>query len=212
MSQAGLESLQLSPREGGGSGHRRCRRSDQLFLALLFELLPQVHIRNGPPVGPGVPQSVKPPSCVPVVRPGRRGAARGPFATPACLRMHPPLAPCPMEDPQRGCWRWPWPPGPRPGKSSCKRARAGPVPASGPASPHVWAAALGSGVRPAAASWAGGPRGRGINGLPQAGPLLRKGMEPSSDQWGHRDLPTCPGCLARPSLVLPSRPDRKSVV
>lgn len=189
--------LQLSPREGL-SGHRRCRGSDQLFLALLFQLLPQVHIRNDPPVGPGVPQSVKPPSRVPEVRPGRRGAARGPFATPACLWMHLPLAPCSVEDPQRGCWWRPWPPGPRPGKSSCKRAPAVPVPASGPASPRVRAAALGS--------WAGGPRGRGINGLPQAGPLLRKGMEPSSDQWGHRDLPTCPGCLARPSRVPPSRP------
>lgn len=31
-------------------------------------------------------------------------------------------------------------------------------------------------------------------------------MEPSSDQWGHRGLPTCPGRLARPSRVLSSSP------
>lgn len=91
------------------------------------------------------PSIRKTPSRVPAVRPGRRGAARGPFATPACLWRHLPLAPCSVEDPQRGCWRRPWPPGPRPGKSSCKRAPAVPVPASGPASPRVRTAALGVG-------------------------------------------------------------------
>lgn len=64
----------------------------------------------------------------------------------------------------------------------------------------------GSEVRLTVSSWAGGPRGRGINVLPQAGPLLRKDMEPSSDQWGHRDLPTCPDRLARPSHMPPSSP------
>lgn len=157
-----------------------------LFLALLLRLLAQVHRRHCPPLGPGVPHSMKSPPHGPEPRLGRRCAFREPYATPAPSRGVS-LQPSALRSPQT--------PDPDPGpgdvplqeRSRCARAGLG-----GPGRPH-----LTSGQQQWHRGQAGSGklgwwvRGRAINGLPRAGPPLRKGMESSSDQWGHRDLPTC---------------------
>ena len=164
-----------------------------LFLALLLRLLAQVQRRRCPPLGLGVPHPMKSPPHGPEPRLGRRCAVREPHAMPARSRG---------VSPQPSALRSPQTPDPNPGPRDIplqerpRRARAG---LSGPGRPH-----LASGQRQWDPGQAGSGelgwwvRGRAINGLPRAGPPLRKGMESSSDQWGHRGLPTCPGRLAQP--------------
>ena len=181
------------------------RLSRRLFLTLLLRLLAQVHTRCCPPVGPGVPHTVKSPSHSPQLRPGCHRAVQDPMprqpppeaspCSPLLCRspQTPDLHPSPGEVPLRA----------RP-----RHARAG---LGGPGRPH-----LASGQRCWDRGQAGSGesgwwvQGRAINGLPRAGPPLRKGMESSSDQWGHRDLPTCPAAWPGPAATAAAIQAKKS--
>lgn len=172
------------------------RLSRRLFLAPLLRLLAQVHRRRRPPVGPGVPHASKPPSQGSEPRPGCHRAVRDPMPSqppPEASPCSPLLCRSPQTpDPHP-------PPGEVPLRARSRRARAG---LGGPGRPH-----LASGQRRWDRGQAGSGesgwwvRGRAINGLPRAGPPLRKGMESSSDQWGHRDLPTCPAAWPGPAAA-----------
>ena len=133
--------------------------------------------------------------------PGHPPPQPPPNASPSGSRLHG------SHPPERAARGGPQPPGPHPG-SSWELAQGVPVLGLGwPGWPHLVSGQQGRERGQAGSGklgwWA---QGEGYKWPPQAGPLLRKGMEPSSDQWGHRGLPTCPGRPARPSRVLSSRP------
>lgn len=185
---------------GGAGGPRQVLL---LFLASLLRLWAQVPARGCSPVQPGVPCHIKTPSRVPESRPGHRGLSRPPAPpspTSCCISI---ALPAPRKPPREGCRRGSQRPGPHPGVSH-GLARAVPAPGPSRLRPHLASGCTGSevGWQCRLGWWAR----EGYKCPPQAGPLLRKDMEPSSDQWGRRALPTGPDRLARLSHMLPSSP------